>query len=165
MDLVLKAVSYAAWKHQGQIRKDGRTPYAAHPMRVLLTVVRELGESDPDTLAAAALHDTIEDTTTDLDDLVKEFNETVAGYVALLTKDKRMPEEPREDAYFAGLAAAPRAVKLVKIADSIDNLRDSGQGGNRVKSLAKAERLIRIFSDDPSLAPALELLKRVMFVV
>ena len=90
------------------MRADGATPYFAHPVRVMLSVVRELGEADPETLAAAALHDTVEDTTTDFDALAGEFGETVARYVALLTKDKRLPEKEREDRYFSDLAAAPR---------------------------------------------------------
>ena len=164
MDHVLKAISYAARRHHGQMRKDQATPYVAHPMRVLLTVLRELGETDPDTLAAAALHDTIEDTTTDFDDLAREFNETVARYVTRLTKDKRLPEREREDRYFEGLAGAPRAVKLCKIADTIDNLRDAaaGTGGNRAKTIEKAERLLALFGPDPAAAEALAVLRRVL---
>ena len=161
-DIVLRAISYAAQRHHGQMRKDRTTPYVAHPMRVLLNVLREFGETDPDTLAAAALHDTIEDTNTDFDDLRKEFNETVAGYAALLTKDKRMAEEPREDAYFAGLASAPRAVRLCKIADTLDNLRDARAGdGDLKKTLGKAERLFRIYGadGDAGVRGALEILR------
>lgn len=163
-DMVVKAISYAARRHRGQTRKDGVTPYAAHPMRVMLSVLREFGEADPETLAAAVLHDTIEDTSTDFDAVAEEFGAKVAGYVALLTKDKRLPEEEREDRYFEGLAGAPRPVRLCKIADTLDNLRDAAGpgGGNREKTLGKARRLLTIFGGDPSLERALGVLRAEM---
>lgn len=162
MDPLLKAISFAARRHHGQMRKDKATPYVAHPMRVMLTVLREFGETDPDTLAAAVLHDTIEDTTTDYDDLREHFGETVAGYVGLLTKDKRLPEEEREDRYFEGLRTAPVAVKLCKVADTVDNLRDVVHGGNKEKTIGKANRLFAIFGDDPLLARAYAVLRAAM---
>jgi len=67
--LVLDAVSFAGRAHQGQLRKDRQTPYACHPFRVALIVRHAFGVDDPEVLAAAVLHDTIEDTTTDFDDL------------------------------------------------------------------------------------------------
>ena len=62
LDLLLDAVSFAARAHQGQFRKDGRTPYASHPTRVCLVMRCVFGVEDPEVLAAAVLHDTIEDT-------------------------------------------------------------------------------------------------------
>lgn len=122
---LLAAVSFAARAHRHQVRKDGSTPYAAHPFRVCLVVRNEFGIDDPDILAAALLHDTIEDTTTDYDDLEEEFGPRVAGWVSALTKDTRLPDNEREAAYMAVLAAADAAVKVVKLADIFDNLTDS----------------------------------------
>jgi len=163
LDPVLKAISFAARRHHGQMRKDGETPYVAHPFRVMTTVLREFGVADPDTLAAAVLHDTLEDTRTDHDDISAEFGPTVADHVALLTKDKRFPEEERERRYFEGLAAAPLAVRLVKIADTVDNLRDAREGaGNLAKTLKKAERLLSLYAGDERLARALAVLRDAM---
>jgi guanosine-3',5'-bis(diphosphate) 3'-pyrophosphohydrolase len=160
MSIVLKAISFAAERHHGQMRKNKRTPYFAHPVRVMLNVLREFGESDPETLAAAVLHDTIEDTTTDYDDILRHFGDNVARWVALLTKDKRMAEEAREDDYFAGLARAPRPVKLVKISDTLDNLRDARAGdGDLKKTIAKAERLFAVYGGDPEVKHALDVLR------
>jgi len=162
IDPVLKAASYAARRHHGQMRKDKETPYFAHPVRVMLNVLREFGETDPDTLCAALLHDTIEDTTTDWDDIAREFNPTVAGYVATLTKDKRLEEHVREERYFEAVAGAPRAVRLCKIADTLDNLRDLPTGGDRKKTVAKAQKLLAIYGEDadPGVQKALGCLRR-----
>jgi guanosine-3',5'-bis(diphosphate) 3'-pyrophosphohydrolase len=121
---VLEAASFAARAHRHQLRKDGETPYAAHTFRVCLVVRHVFGIDDPEVLTAALLHDTIEDTTTDCDDLIKHFGPRVAGWVAALTKDKRLPDDEREAAYMATLAAADPEVKVAKLADMFDNLSD-----------------------------------------
>src|SRR5713226_1440591 len=89
---LLEAISFAARAHQGQLRKDNRTPYASHAFRVCLIVREIFGVTDPEVLTAAVLHDTVEDTTTDHDDLAKQFGRQVADWVAALSKDKRLPE-------------------------------------------------------------------------
>ena len=122
---LLEAASFAARAHRNQVRKDGQTPYAAHPFRICLIVRHIFGIDDPDVLAAALLHDTIEDTTTDFDDLSERFGPRIAGWVAALTKDMRLADDDREAAYMRTLAAADPAVKLAKLADIFDNLTDS----------------------------------------
>ena len=122
--LLLEAASFAARAHRHQVRKDGQTPYAAHPFRVCLIIRNVFGIDDPEFLAAALLHDTIEDTTTDFDDLEEMFGARVAGWVAALSKDMRLPEPEREAEYMAVLAAAEPAVKIAKLADIFDNLTD-----------------------------------------
>lgn len=124
--LLLEAISFAARAHDGQLRKDGRTPYAAHPLRVMTILQQVFRVTDRETLAAAALHDVIEDTTTDFDDVEEHFGARVAGFVALLSKDSRLREDEREAAYRAALAAAPVEVKLCKLGDMYDNLADCG---------------------------------------
>src|SRR5260370_39562517 len=88
---LLEAIAFAARAHQGQLRKDGRTPYVSHVYRVCLIVRQIFGVDDVSVLTAAVLHDTVEDTTTDFDDLAKEFGSEVAGWGAALSKDKRLP--------------------------------------------------------------------------
>jgi guanosine-3',5'-bis(diphosphate) 3'-pyrophosphohydrolase len=104
---VLRAVAFAARMHQGQMRKDGKTPYVSHVVRVCFIVRNVFGFENPAMLQTALLHDTIEDTTTDFDDLAKEFSPEVAGWVAALTKDKRLADDDRESAYLSVLKAAP----------------------------------------------------------
>src|SRR5579864_4346381 len=122
---LLDAVAFAARAHQGQIRKDGKTPYASHVFRACLVLRHVFGIDDQRALTAAVLHDTVEDTTTDFDDLQERYGTEVAGWVALLSKDKRLPDDQREAAYAAGLSTAPWQVKVCKLADVFDNLMDS----------------------------------------
>lgn len=146
--LLLNAISFAARAHRGQFRNDGQTPYASHPFRVCTILSRLFGVDDVETLAAAVLHDTIEDTKTDHDELSEHFGARVADFVAALSKDKRFPEEPREHAYHDGLAAAPVEVQLCKLADVYDNLIDSAgmDAKQRQKKIGKARQAIEIFT-------------------
>src|SRR5207247_7086248 len=86
---LLEAIAFAARAHRGQLRKDGQTPYASHVFRVCLILRDAFDVTDHRVLAAAVLHDTVEDTTTDFDDLAEDFDPEVAGWVAALSKDKR----------------------------------------------------------------------------
>ena len=72
--LVLKAATFAAHKHRDQRRKDVKaTPYINHPLAVAQALCEEGGVDDPIILAAALLHDTIEDTETTYDELRGQF--------------------------------------------------------------------------------------------
>ncbi len=142
--LLLEAISFAARTHQGQLRKDERTPYASHVFRVCLIVRQVFGVDDPSVLTAAVLHDTIEDTTTDFDEIAKEFGSEIAGWVSALSKDKRLPETEREKAYEAQLAQAPWQVRICKLADIYDNLMDAIHmpEDNRARSKRNAHRYL-----------------------
>jgi (p)ppGpp synthase/HD superfamily hydrolase len=122
-----QAVAFAARAHHGQLRKDGRTPYVSHPLRVGLVVSHVFGFHDAELLTAAVLHDAIEDTTTDYDDIIAAFGTNVAEWVRVLSKDKRLPEDLREKEYVRGLAGAGWQVQVIKLADIYDNLCDLGQ--------------------------------------
>ncbi|OWK46994.1 HD domain-containing protein [Fimbriiglobus ruber] len=124
-DLMFRAASFAARAHKNQLRKDGQTPYVAHPFRACLVVRHVFGVDDPRVLTAALLHDTIEDTTTDFDDIAEAFGVDVARWVAALTKDMRLEDGPREAEYHRVLAAAGWPVVVCKLADIYDNLSDS----------------------------------------
>jgi guanosine-3',5'-bis(diphosphate) 3'-pyrophosphohydrolase len=142
---LLQAASFAARAHRGQERKDGRTPYAAHPFRVCLIVRHVFGFDDPRMLITALLHDTVEDTTTDFDDLAEQFSPEIAEWVAFLTKDKRLPDPERERAYVAALCKAPWQVQVCKLADVYDNLLDSAglPEPQRDRSLQRAEHYVQ----------------------
>jgi guanosine-3',5'-bis(diphosphate) 3'-pyrophosphohydrolase len=146
---LLEAVSFAARAHQGQMRKDGKTPYASHVFRVCFIVRHVFGLDDSQALMAAVLHDTIEDTTTDFDDVTEKFGSEVAKWVAALSKDKRLPEPEREKAYVQGLAKAPWQVKLCKLADILDNLMDATH-------FEQSEQRARVFQNSQRYLAGLE---------
>ena len=141
---LLNAVAFAARAHRAQLRKDGQTPYVSHVFRVCLTVRHLFGIDDPEVLTVALLHDTIEDTTTDRDDLIEQFGGKVAGWVAALSKDKRLPDDERESAYCRALTESPWQVQMCKLADIYDNLNDvaslSAKGTKR--ALARTRRYL-----------------------
>jgi guanosine-3',5'-bis(diphosphate) 3'-pyrophosphohydrolase len=140
---LLAAVSFGARAHHGQLRKDGKTPYFAHVVRVAFIVRLKFGFDDPEMLQAALLHDTIEDTTTDFDDVAAAFSPKVATWAAALSKDKRLAEEPREKAYVAALRSAPWQVQVCKLADIYDNAVDSANLD--AERQAKARRRMRMY--------------------
>jgi (p)ppGpp synthase/HD superfamily hydrolase len=123
--LFFDAVGFAARAHRHQLRKDRDTPYVSHVFRVCLVVRHVFGFDDPKLLATALLHDTIEDTTTDCDDIIDRFGPDVARWVAALTKDMRLPHDEREVAYVSVLESAEWQVKVCKLADLYDNLGDT----------------------------------------
>jgi guanosine-3',5'-bis(diphosphate) 3'-pyrophosphohydrolase len=143
-DLLFEAVSFAARAHRHQLRKDGQTPYAAHTFRVCLVLWQVFGIDDPRVLTAALLHDTVEDTPTDFDDLAERFGAEVAGWVAALTKDMRLEETRREEEYRRVLAAAPWQVVVCKLADVYDNLTDSRHlpPDKRARSIRRSEEYL-----------------------
>jgi guanosine-3',5'-bis(diphosphate) 3'-pyrophosphohydrolase len=139
---VQDAVAFAARAHDGQYRKDGATPYISHVLRVCLIVRDLFAFDDPRMLIAAVLHDTIEDTTTDFDDIEERFGREIATWVAYLTKDKRLPDDERERAYLDRLMEAPWQVQVCKLADIYDNLCDVANlpSARRPHALHRAEQ-------------------------
>lgn len=146
------AAAFASRAHRHQVRKDGHTPYFSHPCRVAMTVAVVFGCSDETALTAAFLHDTIEDTTTDFDDLCNDFGPQVAEIVASLTKNMALSEQAREDEYDSRLAKADWRARLIKLADQFDNVSDaiaSGWSGDRLaKVLTKARRAMLMAQPD-----------------
>ena len=157
-ELLMKAISFASRAHQGQLRKDDKTPYISHPFRVCMTLRNVFGIEDERALAAAVLHDTIEDTKTDFDDLNENFGREVASWVGLLSKDKRMIEEEREAAYAERLKKAPDEVKLIKLADIYDNVLDATTAlskSHEEKTLKRSQYYLDAMKAEPS-APVLK---------
>jgi guanosine-3',5'-bis(diphosphate) 3'-pyrophosphohydrolase len=165
-DLLLHAVAFAARAHRHQLRKDRTTPYVSHVFRVCLTVRHLFGVDDPRVLTAAVLHDTIEDTTTDLDDLIEEFGADVANWVRALSKDKRLPDAERELSYMAELAASPWEVQVCKLADMHDNLEDSAHlsAEQRPRTLARSRGYLEALRSNlkPEAREAFKIVERVL---
>lgn len=119
---IRRVAKFAAAKHLGQFRKDGKTPYISHPVTVANILVREGKVADPEVIAAALLHDTIEDTGTTRDELEREFGPRVASMVAELTNDPDLHGAESKAAQLRKVFGPDAAA--VKIADKTANLRD-----------------------------------------
>ncbi len=158
-----EAASFAARAHQHQLRKDRVTPYIAHPTRVALTVACVFGFADDDALLAAALlHDTIEDCGADYDEILELFGRKVADLVVVMTKDMRLEEQTREIAYDGQLAAGPWQGRLLKLADVYDNLLSTWDAASLRKQLEKAKRALKLTANDRQLQNARAILQEVV---
>ena len=123
--LLLKALAFAAHKHRDQRRKDPEaSPYINHPIALADVLVNEGGVTDIEVLCAALLHDTVEDTATTPQELAQAFGARVAGIVAEVTDDTRLPKAERKRLQIEHAGALSAQAKLVKLADKISNLRD-----------------------------------------
>jgi GTP diphosphokinase / guanosine-3',5'-bis(diphosphate) 3'-diphosphatase len=125
LPLVLKALNFAANKHRRQRRKDaGASPYINHPIELAEILCLAGGVHDPVIIAAAILHDTIEDTETTGAELEQNFGAAIRRIVEEVTDDKALPATERKQIQIARAATASEQAKLVKIADKICNVRD-----------------------------------------
>ena len=123
--VILKAVEFAAHKHRDQRRKDAAaSPYINHPIALASVLKAEGSVTDPVVLAAALLHDTIEDTETSYEELCEQFGVEIADVVAEVTDDKTLPKAERKQLQVEHAATISGRAKLVKLADKICNLRD-----------------------------------------
>ena len=122
---LIKAADFAAFKHRRQRRKDAEaSPYINHPLALARVLRIEAGIADVDVLVSAILHDTVEDTETSVEELEREFGKVVAGIVAEVTDDKRLPKPERKRLQVEHAPHISSQAKLVKLADKICNLRD-----------------------------------------
>ena len=121
----VRALAFASRKHSKQRRKDAdASPYINHPIAPVSILAVEAGINDCDTLCAALLHDTIEDTDTSVEELVEAFGGPIASLVQEVTDDKRLPKAERKLRQVEHAAHLSPKARSVKLADKIANLRD-----------------------------------------
>lgn len=124
--MLTKAYEFASAAHEGQKRKSGE-PFIAHPIEVAL-ILADL-KMDADTLCAAILHDTVEDTETTVDEVATEFNPQVAQLVAGVTKITQIEVESLTDEQAATIrkmfVAMSKDIRVIviKLADRLHNMR------------------------------------------
>lgn len=143
-DIVNAARDLAQEKHAGQVRKGSvREPYFEHVADVARILENVAGIKDPSIIAAAYLHDLIEDSDETEATLAERFGGDVANLVAQLTDQPGLAEADRWRAQIEhAVTLSPRA-KLIKTADKISNLsemfRDPPPAWNTAKKLAYLE--------------------------
>ena len=130
--LILKALEFAADRHRTQLRKGvERTPYINHPIQVASLLANDAGETDPVLLAAAILHDVVEDTVDSVrarDELITIisglFGEEILLLTLEVTDDKTLDKKERKRLQVENAPHKSDNAKKLKIADKIMNLRD-----------------------------------------
>ncbi len=143
-----QAASYAARAHRHQLRKDKKTPYISHPFRVAMVVRNVFDCDDEVAICTALLHDTIEDTATDFDDIEKRFGLEIADCVAVMTKNMLLREPQREADYDQRLKDGPWQGRLVKLADVYDNGLDIPRASMRKKCMERCKRALDLTAND-----------------
>lgn len=123
--LLLHAASFAAYRHRDQRRKGSDAqPYINHPLDVANMLCDVGGIEDPDVLAAAILHDTVEDTVTTSDEIRKLFGDRIASLVREVTDDKSLPKAERKKLQVEHASQLSPGAKAIKLADKISNVTD-----------------------------------------
>lgn len=115
-DIVNKAIEFGTKKHEGQIDDNGKVFFVAHPTQVA-SILLMVAPDDENLRAAGYLHDTIEDTDTTYEELVKEFNQDVADLVMEVTQEGQKDSH----GYFFPRLKTQRGIML-KFADRLSNL-------------------------------------------
>ncbi len=125
VESLMRAVKYAVAAHKGQTRKCQKIPYSIHLLEVTKYLLEHTDPRvDTATIMAAALHDTIEDTTTTSETLTEHFGDEVSSLVQALTK-KKLPDKLRADKEYQEQlereGKRDERVYLIKLSDVLHN--------------------------------------------
>lgn len=124
---VERAMRFAATAHHAQRRKGGDVPYLTHLASVALILTRA-GFDDDELLAAALLHDAVEDAGVSGEVIASMFSPRVAGLVAAVSEVKHdaegilLPWRRRKEEYLSRLHSAPVEARAISLADKLHNL-------------------------------------------
>ena len=136
LEFIQRALQFAERAHQGAYRKGSRIPYIVHPREAAVIVWMVLQETkgelcldDMTIVAAAALHDVVEDAGVTLENLAQDFGEAVAALVAAESENKREGQpaavtwKVRKEEAIEQLRHDSSAAKLIALGDKLSNMR------------------------------------------
>ena len=127
--IIEQAIIYAANAHVGRLRKGTKLAYIVHPMETMMITARLT--NDVNTIAAAALHDVVEDTEYTYNDIKQAFGETVANLVSEESENKREGQDKtvtwriRKEETILSIKDKTLEAKKIMLADKLSNLRAS----------------------------------------
>ena len=137
-----RAFGIATRAHIGQFRDENKSePYINHPLRVALILTEELHKYDVNLVCVALLHDVIEkgnqNRSITEDHIRKESGDVICSMVRALTKPKMIPGQREKllNEHFHSIRTASEAVRYVKLADELDNMRSLKNSSHRDKVL------------------------------
>jgi len=144
--LIKKAIIKATELHAGQTRKGDGSPYISHPLEVGFIVSRYTNRNSY--IAAAILHDTIEDCEYTQDELQQEFGEEISAIVSALTEDKSREDWSSRKLENLSRIEGLNAALFIKAADALSNMRSLvaalQTNGESIWSKFKAPKAIQI---------------------
>ena len=123
--MIHRAAAYAAKAHEGALRKGSNMPYIVHPKEVAALTAAMGGNQEA--IAAAYLHDVIEDAGVTYEELKEEFGRRVADLVLAESEDKTKTWIERKQATVDRLRTAVREEKRITFADKLSNLRSTAE--------------------------------------
>lgn len=119
--MVNKAIIFATKAHAGQFRKATRTPYILHPLECGVIVSQMT--NDEEMIAAAFLHDTVEDCGVSIETIRQEFGDRVAAFVSAESEDKSKTWMERKQSTIDHLQTASKEECIVVLGDKLSNIR------------------------------------------
>lgn len=154
-DLVYKALAFAKFMHRDQTRKYTGEPYYNHVSTVAETIIKANGSEEA--IAAAYLHDVVEDTDATIELIQTLFGEKVAilvNYVTDISKKEDGNRKIRKTMDRAYNASGPYESKLIKLADLIDNTKSIVEQDPKFAKIYMEEKQLlmnAMAKDDPSI--------------
>ena len=149
-EIYIKAYRFAAIAHNGQLVPGSKLPYIMHlsfvAMEVIATLNREKGLDGNLAVQCALLHDTVEDTDTEIDELAEKFGSNVADGVAALTKTLWRRKKLQMADSLKRIRKQPREIWMVKMADRITNLQPPPNHWTQDKINRYREEAIEIYN-------------------
>ncbi|GGF34491.1 phosphohydrolase [Halobacillus andaensis] len=128
--MIEKAKAFATEAHKGQKRKSSNEDYIVHPIRVAYTL--QQAECSKELICAGFLHDVVEDTPYELEDIEKEFGPAVTELVAAHTEDKTKSWHERKAHTIEVVRTGNLEVKSLIVADKWDNLQSIEEGQHKM---------------------------------
>lgn len=119
ISLYEQAVSIALHAHRDQVRKNDGSPYIVHPLSVANMLAR-VGMNE-EVVAAAVVHDVLEDTAVTQEELLEKLGPVVTTYVVALSEDKNLDWHTRKQNYIQNVTRAGEPVWAISVADKIHN--------------------------------------------
>lgn len=122
---LMSAIVFSARKHKNQRRKgSGNIPYVNHPLEVANLIAQTVGATNIALLAAAVLHDTLEDTRTTPDEIDQQFGKEVMVLVLEVSDDMSQPKFIRKSKQIETAGSLSDEAKIIRIADKTCNILD-----------------------------------------
>ena len=149
--VVARAFNFASQRHSKQRRKgEAQEPYINHLAEVALLVTEATKGEDPNLVAAALLHDAVEDTPTTYEELAAIFNDDIANLVSEVTDDKTLRKAERKKLQITNAPKKSHRARILKLADKTSNLRSIAKSPpehwDRSRKLEYIEWAIKVVS-------------------